>query len=488
MQIPILAGSSVDANATLRVALPVNMQPVPGQGSTNQGYLRPVEGVIPFATGEGIDRGGIVSGVDGLHYRVSGNSLITVSAAGVVAVVSANALPGTLPVRMDYSFTLLGILVPYQVGVSGTGALYFWDGTNLTKVTDANVPPNLVDMAWVDSYWMVTDGTETAVSEINAQTAFNPLQFTGSINPDTMECLLKANGQVQVCSKNQIYPLQNVGGASSQFPFSYVLAGLITKGPVATNAACVFASTIGGVIVDTVAFVGNGRKESPSVYLGLNAQAIRIATAEIDELLMSYTQAQLATIILEAIVYRGGQFLHVRLPDRTVVYDAIASAAAQEPVWHTRVTATVGFAQCRSSFATFAYGDWIVGDPQSSAIGKLSVSDSSHWGQPNRWEINTPLVDNDGKSSNISQMELVTLNGTVTAGIDPTVGLSYTEDGQTFSVERFVKSGKVGQLNKRLVWFDLGTWTNFRSWRTRGDSNSRLSARKLLAEIQPLGN
>lgn len=479
MQIPILAGTYVDENASLRVAHPVNMQPVPGQGSTNDGYLRPCEGVTVFgAGGPGIDRGGIVWEVDGLHYRVMGTSLVTVDAAGVVAVVSATALPGTGPVRMDYSFTLLGILAG--------GFLFFWDGTNLTKVTDVNVPANLIDMVWVDSYWMVTDGAIAAVSNIAAPTTFSLLKYTGLNNPDTIRCLLKVNGQVQIVSTNEIDPLQNVGG--QLFPFSFVLAGVITKGCVGLRAACVFQSTLGGVSVGTVAFVGNGRNEAASVYLGINGQAIRISDAEIDELLLSYTAAQLSTIILEAIVYRGGEFLHVRLPDRTVVYDAIASAAAQHPVWHTLVTTLVGFAQNRASFATLAYGVWVVGDPQSNALGVLSRSDSFHWGQAVRWEINTPLLDNDGKSTNISQMELSTLKGSVPEGVEPRVALSWTEDGQTWSQDRSVKSGKLGERKKRVVWFDLGEWREYRSYRIRGDSNSRLSARKLLAELQPLGN
>lgn len=486
MDIPLLAGTYVDANASLRVRHPVNVQPVPGAGSTNAGYMRPGEGVIPFgAGGPGVDRGGIVWEVDGLHYRVMGASLVTVDAAGVVAIVSGTALPGTLPVRLDFSFTLLGILVPYEVGVSGTGALYFWDGTNLTKVTDVNIPANLVDMVWVDSYWMVTDGAIAAVSNLTAPTTFNLLKYTGLNNPDMIRCTLKVNGQVQLVATNEIDPLQNVGGQF--FPFSFVLPGVITKGVVGTRAACVFQSTIGGVIIGTVAFVGNGRNEAPSVYLGLNAQAIRIADAEVDELLMSYTPAQLSTIILEAIVYRGGQFLHVRLPDRTVVYDAIASSVAQQPVWHTLVTATDGYAQNRASFATLAYGVWVVGDPQSNALGVMSASDSSHWGMTNRWELNTPLLDNDGKSTNISQMELVILNGAVNATVDPTIALSWTEDGQNYSQRRFVKSGKVGDRRKRVIWFDLGVWREFRSYKIEGDSNSRVSARKLRAELQPLG-
>lgn len=478
MDIPILAGTYVDPNASLRVAHPVNMQPVPGAGSTNAGYMRPCEGVIPFgAGGPGIDRGGIVWEADGLHYRVMGTSLVTVDAAGVVAIVSATALPGTGPVRLDFSFTLLGVLAG--------GFLFFWDGTNLTKVTDVNVPANLIDMVWVDSYWMVTDGAIAAVSNIATPTTFSILKYTGLNNPDMIRATLKVNGQVQLVATNEIDPLQNVGGQF--FPFSFVLPGVITKGVVGTRAACVFQSTIGGVIVGTVAFVGNGRNEAPSVYLGLNAQAIRIADAEVDELLLSYTPTQLSTIILEAIVYRGGQFLHVRLPDRTMVYDAIASAAAQQPLWHTLVTATAGFAQNRASFATLAYGVWVVGDPQSNALGVMSPSDSSHWGSMNRWELNTPLLDNDGKSSNITQMELVILNGTVNATVDPTIALSYTEDGENYSMRIFVKSGKVGDRRKRVVWFNLGVWREFRSYRIEGDSNSRVSARKLRAELQPLG-
>lgn len=473
MEIPILAGIYVDGSPAIRVAYPVNMVPVPGQDSTADGYLRPAEGIEAFTTGLGVDRGAIVWPKTGLHYRVSGTHLITVSAAGVV--VDLGTIGGTGPVRMDYSIDLLGILA--------NGLLYFWDGATLTHVTDVNVPAALTDMVWVDGYWMVTDGTVIATSNLNSPTTFNPLKYGGTNAPDTIQCLKKVQDQVHVISRFEIDVFQNIGG--QYFPFNAAPTAVMTKGAVGRMAACVFN--------DTVAFVGGGRTttaEAPSIYLGKNAQFTKISSREIDTLLLSYTDTQLAAIQMETVFDQGSQFLFIALPDRAVVYDAVASAVAQQPVWHERVSGLLGFTQYRAINFLLVNGRWIVGDPLSSAIGVLSTTDSGHWGSAVRWEFATPMLRNGGKKAFIKQIELAALTGVVPIisyqGIvtDPRVGTSYSTDGVNWSQDKYVKSGRLGDRNKRLLWLKQGMWSNFRIQRFRGDSTSRLSAIKLDAEIE----
>lgn len=475
MEIPILAGIYVDGSPGVRVAYPVNMVPVPGQDSTADGYLRPAEGIEAFTTGLGVDRGAIVWPKTGLHYRVSGTHLISISSAGVFTDIGA--IGGSGQVRMDYSIDLLGILA--------NGLLYFYDGTNLTIVTDVNVPANLTDMVWVDGYWMVTDGLNIATSNLNSPTTFNPLKYGGTNAPDTIQALLKVQDQVNVLSRFEIDVFQNIGGAF--FPFNATPTAVMTKGCVGTRAACVFN--------DTVAFVGGGRNpgpEAPSVYLGKNAQFQKISSREIDTLLLSYTDAQLALIHMETVFDQGSQFIFIALPDRAVVYDAAASAVAQQPVWHIRVTTIAGFGQYRAINFLRVNGMWIVGDPLSSAIGTLSTTDSSHWGAAVRWEFATPMLRNGGKRAIVKQLELAALTGVVPITsysgtvMDPRVSTSYSTDGVTWSQDKSVKSGKLGDRNKRLQWLQQGMWTNFRIQRFRGDSTSRLSAIKLNAEIEAL--
>ncbi len=464
----------MDNNPGVRVAYPVNMVPVPGQESTADGYLRPAEGIEAFTTGQGVDRGAIFWPKTGLQYRVSGTKLISITTAGVVTVIGD--VGGSGPARMDYSLDLLGVL--------SNGLLYFWDGSSLTHVTDVNVPAALTDMVWVDGYWMVTDGKNIATSNLDSPSTFNPLKYGGTNAPDTIQCLLKVQDQVHVISRFEIDVFQNIGGAF--FPFNAAPTAVMTKGAVGLRAACVFN--------DTVAFVGGGRNpsaEAPSVYMGKNAQFSKISSREIDALLLSYTDAQLAAIQMETVFDMGSQFVIIALPDRAVVYDAAASAVAQQPVWHVRVTGMSGFSQYRAINFLLVNGTWIVGDPESSAIGVLSRTDSGHWGSPVRWEFATPMLRNGGKRAFIKQMELAALTGTapmITSydGIvlDPMVSTSYSTDGVTWSQDKSVKSGRIGDRNKRLLWLKQGMWTNFRIQRFRGDSTSRLSAIKLDAEIE----
>lgn len=476
MDIPILAGIYVDGSPDVRVAYPVNLVPVAGQDGTADRYLRPAEGILPFATGQGFDRGGIVipagsaGNAGGFHYRVSGTKLITVSSTGVVAVLGD--VGGSGPARMDFSTDRLGVL-------SG-GLLYYWDGTTLTHVTDPNIPANLIDMVWVDGYWMVTDGVNVAVSNLADVTVFNPLKFTQTNRPDPVKALIKVRNEVHVISRHFIDVLQNIGGQF--FPFQILTTAVVTRGAVGTRAACVYN--------DTAAFVGGGNsggvEEAPGVHLAQSAQTLKISTREIDNLLLSYTTAQLAAITMQPVVNRGSQFLFINLPDRTVVYDAIASADLQRPVWHVLTGAITGFSQYRAVNITRASDQWIVGDPLSTAIGVWSTTDSSHWGSPVRWEFSTPILRNGGKGAILHQLELLSLTGVVASGLDPRISTASSTDGVTFGQEKSLRSGKTGDRTKRLVWFQLGSWRNYRIQRFSGDSGSRLSPMNLDAEIEAL--
>jgi hypothetical protein len=470
--IPIMAGIYVDGNPALRVAYPVNMVPVPAQdGGIADGFLRPAEGIVAFAPGQGVDRGAIVPTATGLtnHYRVSGTKLIQISTAAAVTVIGTIA--GTGLVRMVHSFDKLGVC-------NGT-TLYYWDGITLTSVTDPNAG-TVNDAVWIDGYWLVTDGSTVAASELTDPNTFNATKYGGTDRPDPIQCLLKVQNELHVVSRSFIDVFQNVGGAG--FPFQRVNSAVITKGAVGRRAAAVFNNA--------VAFVGGGNtggtSEAPSVWIGRNAQTVKISSREIDNLLLQYTTAQLATIHLEVIFDRGSEFLYMHLPDRTMVYDATASAAAGQPVWCILVTAIDGFSQYRAINIIRFNDAWMVGDPLSSSIGVWSTEVSTHWGSDVRWEFSTQMIRNEGRGAIIHELELVGLTGVVASGIEPQVATSYSVDGKVWSQDRSIKSGKIGETTKRLRWFQQGTWRNYRIQRVRGDSGSRLSALRLEAQVEPL--
>jgi hypothetical protein len=465
MQIQILNGIYADTTPELRTAYPVNMVPVPNNSGISKGFLRPGDGIVANGSGPGIDRGGI--NWNGTCYRVMGTKLVTVDSNGTVTVLGDVGGPVNTLVTFDYSFD--------QLAIASGGRLYYWNGA-LTQVTDPDLG-TVLDFCWVDGYFMTTDGEFLVVTELNDPTQVNPLKYGSSeVDPDPVVALLKLRNEVYALNRNTIEVFDNVGG--DLFPFARIDGAQIQKGVLGTFACCVY--------LERIAFLGSGRNEAPSIYIGASAQAQKISTQEIDELLLTYTEAQLSTVKLEARNDKAHQHLYVHLPDRTVVYDAAASEALGEQVWFTLTTTVVGFAQYRARNLVWAYDKWLVGDPQSSAIGYLVQSTGHHWGQQVRWEFGTAIVYNEGNGAIFNRLELVSLTGSVALGKNPQISTSYSTDGRAWSQDRSISVGTTGNTSKRLAWFQQGHMRNWRIQRFQGDSDAHVSFIRLEAQLEPL--
>jgi len=467
MQIPILNGIFTDTAPDFRQSYPVNLVPVALGSGISNGYLRPGDGIVQFATGPGVDRGGIEW--QGVCYRVMGTKLVTVSLNGAITVLGDVGGPITDLVSMDYSFDRLAI-------ASG-GRLYYYSPTlGLIQVTDPDLGV-VLDVVWVDGYFMTTDGEFLVVTELTDPTQVNPLKYGSSeVDPDPVVALIKLRNEIYAINANTIEVFDNVGG--DFFPFNRVDGAQVQKGAVGTHACCEF--------MQRIAFVGGGRGEAPSVYLAANASTEKIATREVDQILEGYSEATLSQILLEQRVEKDHTFLYIHLPDKTLVFDGMTSVAVGQPVWFVLTTSLAGFGQYRARNFTYCYDKWIVGDPQSSNLGTVSESISSHWGQIVRWEFGTIIVYNESFGAVFHQMELVSLTGSVALGLDPVISTSYSIDGKSYSQDRFIKVGTTGSPAKRLVWFQQGFMRNWRLQRFRGTSDAHLSIARLEAQIEPM--
>lgn len=466
MQIPILNGIHTDNGPDLRTSYPVNIVPVPKQSGISNGFLRPADGLVANGSGPGIDRGGV--NWQGTCYRVMGTKLVTVENNGTVTELGDVGGPVDSLVTFDYSFDRLAI-------ASG-GRLYYWDGATLTQVT-APALGVVLDVVWVDGYFMTTDGQFLVVTELSDPTQVNALKYGSSeVDPDPVVALLKVRNEVYALNRNTIEVFDNVGGEF--FPFERIDGAQIQKGVVGTFACCIYT--------ESVAFLGSGRNEAPAIYIGANGQALKISTQEIDEILLSYTETQLSSVKLETRNDKSHQHLYVHLPDRTLVYDAAASEALGDQVWFTLTTSTTGFSQYRARNLVWAYDKWLVGDPQSSNVGYMVDTIGEHWGQIVRWEFGTLIVYNDGKGALFNELELVSLTGRVAIGVDPQISTSYSLDGLSWSQERYIKVGTNGNTKKRLVWFQQGHMRNWRIQRFSGNSQAHLSFARLEAQLEGL--
>ena len=463
-QIPILNGIYADQSPDFRVSYPVNLIPVPLSQGISNGYLRPAEGIVSFATGLGVDRGGIEW--SGTCYRVMGTKLVSVASDGTVNELGD--VGGSGQVTFDYSFDRLAI--------ASSGNLYYWDGTTLEQVTDPDLG-TVVDFCWVDGYFFTTDGEFLIVTELDDPTQVNPLKYGSSeVDPDPVKAIVKLRNEVYALNRHTIEVFDNVGG--DFFPFQRIDGAQIQRGVVGTHACCVY--------LENVAFLGSGRGESPAIYVGANSSTVKISTREIEQVLQTYSETELSTVLFEAKTDKAHQQLWVHLPDRTLVYDAAASQAMGNPVWITLTSSLSDFAQYRAKNLVWCYDKWLVGDTQSDAIGYLDDSISTQYGEDVRWEFGTTIIYAEGRGAIINNLELVALTGSVEFGLDPTISTSYSVDGINWSQDKFIRVGKQGDRAKRLVWFQQGNMRNWRIQRFRGDTQAHLSFARLEAQIEPL--
>lgn len=374
------------------MSYPRNLVPVLQGNGINDMYLRPADGITQFSTGPSSpDRGGI--NWNGQMYRVFGSSFTLIDSAGVATVLGNFSGVTTGQVRFNYSFDLLAIAV--------SGNLYYWDGTTLNQVLDPDLGV-VVDMEWVDGYFMTTDGANLVVTELNNPYDVNPLKYGSSeADPDPVVALRKIKNEIYALNRHTIELFDNVGG--SLFPFARIEGAQIQKGCIGTNACA--------VLVDVIAFIGGARNEPPLVYIGQNSQAIKISTREIDKILGGYTEAQLSLVVMETRTVDDHEFLYINLPDQTLVYDRAASQVLSTPVWFILTSTVVGKGVYKARNFVWVYDKWLCGDPTSSRVGQLTQGTIKHYGESVGWEFDTPIIYNDGKGAIIHDMELVCLTG-----------------------------------------------------------------------------
>jgi hypothetical protein len=437
---------------------PLNLEPVPVDSGISKGQLRAAPGAATYATGPGIDRGGIVW--DERHYRVMGTKLVQVMPDA--SIVTLADVGGSGPVSLDYGFDRLAIR-------SGT-SLSYWNGSALTPVTDPDLGA-VTDMIWISGYYMTTDGKYVVVPELSDPTSVKPLKYgDAESDPDAITGLLKnrQTNEAIVLGRYTIQTLQNVGG--SGFPFASVPGSTLPVGCVSASAKCYMGSGF--------AFVGSGREDALGVYLAAGQSVNKISDRVLDDALAALEDPTL--IELERRASLDEQRLIVHLPTESWCYPVNASQVAGQALWY-RLRSGVG-KPYRLRHAVLSYGKWLVGDTESAALGELSHDVDTHFGEAVEWEFGPGLLYNNGKPAIAHELELIGLPGRASG--PGSVFLSSTKDGETFSPERPITISP-GERGKRLLWKPHMRFQTYLGLRFRGiGGQPGFSA--LEAAVQPL--
>ena len=472
--IPILSGIYVSNTAKLRTSYPRNLIPTPKESGVSKGYLRQPDGLTRFDTnnaGLGIDRGGI--NWNGICYRVMGSKFCRVDASGVISVI-ADVGQNAFNCSFAYSFDRLAIC-------SNGNLFYYYLGV-VTQVTDARLGVAL-DVIWVDGYFMTTDGINIVVTTLADPFTVLPFEYgSAESDPDPIVLLLKLRDAPQIVGRYTIEVQQNVGGAL--FPFQAVEGATTSRGAIGVKTACIYS--IGQA--DQVAFLGSGKNEPPAIWVASNGISTKISTAEIDTILKTYTEVQLALSVVESRIDESHTFLYVHLLDRTLVYDYNASQASQASVWFFLDSGLGPTSIYRARALVWCYNQWIFGDPTTPQLGTFTDAVSSHFGAEVSWQFGTVILYNAGNNGIIHELELMAISGDVALGDEPTISTSYSNDGVTYSFERYIKAGNIGERNRRLIWLKQGPIRKFRVQKFSGTSKSHIALLCLEAAIEGLSN
>jgi hypothetical protein len=433
--IPLLTGAKGTQQAEFSLSYPTNLEPLINDVGFSQAQLLHAAGAIPFTTGPGTDRGGYAW--NGTMYRVMGTSLVRVGTDGVVTTIGD--VGGSGPARLEESF--------------GT-ALWYFNGTGLTQVTDVDLGP-VIDMTWMNGFWISTDGTSIVVTQLTDPTQVDPLKYgSAEEDPDTVTGLMKVRNELYVLGQYTIQTQQLTGG--SGYPFTNVLGATIPYGCISASAKCLFA--------DSFAFAGQSRNEPLAVYLAGQGSATKISVRTVDDALAA--EENPAGITLEVRAYRDERRLLVHLTKETWVFLPTATAKAQSPIWYRVRSGAKDPYRIRN--AVEIAGRYMVGDLNSSALGWLSEDVSTHFGDAAEWSFHSGLLHNDGKSGIVRSIELIGLPGRIPAGEKATAFMSMTRDGTNWSPERAIDMGMAGETRKRLQWRPKARFTNTLGLKFRG--------------------
>lgn len=401
-----------------------------------------------------INRGAWVK--NGIPYEVNGTTLYCISeiVSGSVTTYSAVALgtvPGAGRVSMANNKSQLFILVP-----GGNGYIYDESaGTPFLQITDVDFTANgnPQHVVFLDGYFVLTtDINKIIISALNDGMAYNALDFAeAETDPDGIVAPVVDSNRLYILGNETLEAFQNIGGAG--FPFQRVPGFVFSTGCFAPFS---IVSLSGGF-----AFIGGAKNESPSIFAFAGGEPVAISTDAIDDLLLTFTEDEIAQSFAMAYAQDGARFAVFTVKDKTFAYNF----KTQE--WHDRASrqtfeGDVTDTRWRVNSLVKAYNKIFVGDFQDGRIGILDLNVYEEYGQNIIRTFSMLPFANNGLPLFGGSIEL-----TMEAGVgdlvtvDPHVRLSTSKDGKTFGDELSRSIGKMGEYMRRSIWRRLGRFPRF---------------------------
>lgn len=458
--ITLIKGDKVDSKTDYRDALPVNCHAVARPLFGVAGYMIQNPGLTKLGDGLGVDRGGSWNDRFGMHFRVSGDRLITLNSNGLIT--DLGQIDGTDTVTLDNSFNTQAVVA--------NGKFWLYDPVvGFRQVTDPDLGTP-IDFVWIDGYYFFTDGEFIYHTDLNNESAIDPLKFaTAEFIPDYTYGVAKTeDNKVMVFGRYSTEYFVN--SASDNFAFTRVPGRASKMGICGTHCK----TDVNGTM-----FVIGGRKEQAvSLHsIGVGDEK-KWGTREVDQILNKYTKEQLESVVLESFELDGTTTIVVHLPDIVLHFNlTIAQVAGIDQAWSIAKSDVLGNTPWRAKFGVFdqRLSKWIFGDKQGANIGSLDNSVATHYDNIVECLLFTPFMYVETMS--IDELDIQTIPG-FTVTDDATVFVSLTYDGLTYSNEWTQMYGLPSQYGHRFIVRRMGYVDNWFAFKLRWSSRSRMAFSK----------
>ena len=462
MKVPLLKGDRSSADVQYRSRLPTNayavLNPVfdvPGFMAAHPGYTEFADAVV------GADRGGNWNERLEQHLRVSGDQLIRVDQNG--DIVQLGFIDGDLT---NFSHASLPYSFNTQLIVAGLKA-YLYDGTTLTQITD----PDLglpIDACWVDGYYFYTDGETLFHSDLQDESAIDPLKFaTSEFSPDPTKGVAKTPDN-QVIVFNRYTTEFFFNKATEQFAFTRSQGKAVKSGIIGTHLK---------IEMDGRFYcLGSAKDEAPTFLIIGAGQAQNFSNREIDILLTQYTEAELSRGVMTTRSGDKEKLIYVELPNHTLLYNQTLGASEGNDVAWSILKYGVDYKDAPWRYINGIYdpriNQWIGGDRVAPQLNALDVLTAAQSGNEAEIILHTPFLYLEGSS--VDEIEIETLPGHSAEVVRAFISVTY--DGVTYGKEWSLAYSKSrGDRTTRFIARRLGYCRDWMGFKIRLVTQSKVA-------------
>lgn len=446
MKTPILGSSYVARSVNAADSRMVNLYPemVPEAGK-EPAFLNRCPGLLrKSSVGTGPIRG--LWQTKGVMYAVSGDTFYKVETYGRTRLKGTpiGTVTGSGPVSMVDNGTQIFI------ACNPDGFIYNTDTEVFQQITDPDFA-GAVTVGYIDGYFVFNEPNTSRiwVTSLFDGLSVDPLDFASAeANPDNVLSLIVDHQEVWLFGSNSTEVWYDAG--LPDFP--------LQRQQGATNEIGCAAPYSVAKLDNSVFWLGSDNRGRGIVYRANGYTGVRVSTHAVEWQIQQYGD------ISDAIAYSyqqdGHSFYVLIFPSAqtTWVYDAATQA------WHERAGWDNGqFTRHRSNCQVVYNNEIIVGDFENGNLYAFDLDDYSDNGDVQKWLRSwraIPPGQNNLKRSahHTLQIDCETGVGTNTGqGSDPQIMLRWSDDGgHTWSNERWVSMGKVGEYFRRAIYRRLG--------------------------------